>query len=210
MSNIICFCISGILAIWFGFFAFEKGIMLTYYKDSVYWFLTINICLWLLSIAKIYSSQNLASKEYLTKIYSFFKNHWIALAVSLVLMVTGTICCKPEFRIFADEINLLSDSQNLYEARECYTTHSLLEYSNGNKIILAAVLDKRPAFFPYLVSIIHLLSGYKPENVFVLNFIIGFISLFLVYYIIQLFFEKYWGIIGTICLGFLMVRKLTY
>ena len=126
-------------------------------------------------------------------------------------MTLGYNFYEPEFRIFADETNLLSDSQNLYEAQKCFSTHSQLEFSNGGKIILAGVLDKRPALFPYLVSIIHSLTGYSPENVFYFNYTIGFLSLFLTYYLIQLFWGKYWGINGLIYLAsYPLFIKYTY
>ena len=197
----ILFAISGIFALWFGFFAFDNLKMLEFYKDYVFWFLTINIILWIISVLRVYSSDSNSPKESINKAKTFLYNHRIAIIVAFLLMTVSTYFCKPEFRIFADEINLLSDSQNLYEAQECYTTHSVLEYSNGSKIILAAVLDKRPALFPYLISIIHFLTGYRPENAFILNFLSGFLSLILLYYLIQLFWGKYWGISGIIFLA---------
>ncbi len=197
----IFFVISGIFALWFGFFAFDNFKMLELYKDYVFWFLTINIILWIISVLRVYSSNSNSPKESINKAKAFLYNHRIAIIISFLLMLVSTYFCKPEFRIFADEINLLSDSQNLYEAQECYTTHSVLEYSNGSKVILAAVLDKRPALFPYLISIIHFLTGYRPENAFVLNFLSGFLSLILLYYLIQLFWGKYWGISGLIFLA---------
>ena len=175
--------------------------MLEYYKNYIFWFLTINIILWVISILKVYSSGSDKAKESIAKFKTFIFSHKTAILLSFLIMSASVFFCKPEFRIFADEINLLSDSQNLYEAQECYTTHSVLEYSNGGKIILAAVLDKRPALFPYLISIIHFLTGYRPENAFVLNFLTGFLSLFLVYYLIQIFWGKYWGISGMLCLA---------
>ena len=201
LKTLILFVISGILAIWLGFFAFDNITMLEYYKNYVFWFLTINIILWVISILKVYSSGSNNAKESIDKFKVFIHSHKIAILMSFILMAASVNFCKPEFRIFADEINLLSDSQNLYEAQECYTTHSVLEYSNGGKIILAAVLDKRPALFPYLISIIHFLTGYRPENAFIINFLTGFLSLILVYYLIQLFWGKYWGISGILCLA---------
>ena len=198
MKTLILFVISGILAIWFGFFAFDNITMLEYYKDYIFWFLTIDILLWIISLIKVCSSNSSKAKE---SFNAFIRNHGITILISFLLMAITTYICKPEFRIFADEINLLSDSQNLYEAQECYTTHSVLEYSNGGKVILAAVLDKRPALFPYLISIIHFITGYRPENAFVLNFLTGFFSLILIYYLIQLFWGKYWGISSMICLA---------
>ena len=68
-------------------------------------------------------------------------------------------------------------------------------------MLLKRVIDKRPAFFPYLLSIIHTLLGYRPENIFLLNLIFGILSLFFIYYLIQLIWGKLWGISGLILLA---------
>ena len=50
----------------------------------------------------------------------------------------------------------------------------------GAFVILEGMMDKRQLFFPFLVSILHDLTGYRPENAFVLNGILTFVFLGLV------------------------------
>ena len=47
-------------------------------------------------------------------------------------------------------------------------------------MILDGMMDKRPLFFPFLVSVLHDVSGYRPANSFVLNGGLTFVFLGLV------------------------------
>ena len=48
-------------------------------------------------------------------------------------MVFAVFACKPDIRITADETNLISTSQNLYEKKECFVVVSSCETENGKK-----------------------------------------------------------------------------
>jgi hypothetical protein len=50
----------------------------------------------------------------------------------------------------------------------------------GTFMILDGMMDKRPLFFPFLVSVLHDVSGYRPANSFVLNGGLTFVFLGLV------------------------------
>ena len=50
----------------------------------------------------------------------------------------------------------------------------------GAYVIIEGMMDKRQLFFPFLVSILHDLIGYRPSNAFVLNGILVFVFLPLV------------------------------
>ena len=195
----LLFAFSGILAIWLGFFAFDKKTMTEFYKNSVYWFLTLNCFLFIISSVKFFCNSKYCNSQ---NIIGFFKYHWVALLLSLVFMILGSISCKQDFIVLSDETNLLSDSQSFYNLKQCFINCASLEFSNGKKDILTGIIDKRPAFFPYLVSLIHSLIGYRANNIFVLNFIVGYLSLFFIYYLIFLLFRsRLWGINGLICLA---------
>lgn len=51
-------------------------------------------------------------------------------------------------------------------------------------------MDKRPVFYPFLVAGLHALSGYRPQNGFVLNFIAGFGVLIAGYFTVLRFLPK--------------------
>jgi hypothetical protein len=72
------------------------------------------------------------------------------------------------FKILMDEILLLGTSMGMH-----FDKHPLYPIRGhdlqGAFQLLDGRLDKRPLFQPFLVSTLHDLTGYRPENVFVLN-----------------------------------------
>lgn len=84
------------------------------------------------------------------------------------------------FKILMDEIMLLGTSMGLH-----FDKHPLVAIRGhdlqGAFQLLDGMLDKRPLFQPFLVSTLHDLTGYRPENVFVLNTGLTFLLLALVY-----------------------------
>ena len=84
------------------------------------------------------------------------------------------------FKILMDEIMLLDTSMGLhFDKHPLYAIrgHDL----QGAFQLLDGRLDKRPLFQPFLVSTLHDLTGYRPENVFVLNTALAFGVLALAY-----------------------------
>ncbi|MFM7749558.1 MAG: glycosyltransferase family 39 protein, partial [Opitutaceae bacterium] len=80
------------------------------------------------------------------------------------------------FKIVMDELMLLGTSMSMHLDR------TVLTPLRGNDIqgafeILDGVVDKRPLFFPFLLSLVHDVSGYRPGNAFVLNGVLTFVLL---------------------------------
>ncbi len=99
-----------------------------------------------------------------------------------VIAFGGTVLIVHEsfgFKIVMDEVMLVGTSMNMH------FTRTVLAPIRGADVqgvfrIFEGVLDKRQLFFPFLVSILHDLIGYRPENAFVLNAILAFVFLALV------------------------------
>ena len=88
----------------------------------------------------------------------------LILGCGLVLLVHE----KYGFKILMDEVMLLGTSMGMH-----FDKHPLVPVRahdlQGAFQLLDGQLDKRPLFHPFLVSILHDLTGYRPENVFALN-----------------------------------------
>jgi hypothetical protein len=108
--------------------------------------------------------------------------HWprwpaaLIIGCGLVLLVHETY----GFKILMDEVMLLGTSMSMHLDK------TALVPQRGNDILgafqlLAGQLDKRPLFQPFLVSVLHDFTGYRPENVFVLNTALTFVLLGLTY-----------------------------
>ena len=191
--NLLLFVISGILAIYLGLFQISFIDKSDLYVHSIYYWLSINILLLLSTLYEVVNNEKIT-------FIGFFKKHRLALIISSVLIILSFFNCKPEFRIFADEMVLLSTSQNLYESKECYADMSLIKHPDGNKEVLSKIIDKRPALFSYLTSVIHSIIGYSYKNPFILNFVCGILILFFFYLLVSLKYGRFYGILGLLCL----------
>ena len=105
---------------------------------------------------------------------------WLSVGIvalgGVVLLVHETF----GFKIVMDEIMLLGTSMSMHLDK------TVLVPVRGNDIqgtfaILDGMMDKRPLFFPFLVSLLHDLTGYRPANAFVLNGTLSFVFLGLVF-----------------------------
>lgn len=84
------------------------------------------------------------------------------------------------FKILMDEVMLLGTSMSMHFDKTALVPmrgHDI----QGAFQLLAGQLDKRPLFHPFLLSVLHDLTGYRPENAFALNTILTFVLLTLTY-----------------------------
>jgi hypothetical protein len=100
----------------------------------------------------------------------------------VVVLLGGTVLIVHEsfgFKIVMDEVMLAGTSMSMHLNRSVVVP---IRGSNiqGAFVIVEGMMDKRQLFFPFLVSILHDITGYRPENAFVLNAILIFIFLGLV------------------------------
>ena len=179
--------ITTILAFYWGFFAFSNVEMKKLYISWVYYILSANILLWLFAIVKT------KSNNWISEFTKYLKKHKWAIIKALILTVCGALVSKPEFRVLADETNLLSMSQALYEDRECKNYTSATYYYYGFKNVISYEVDKRPALFPLTVSFVHSLLGYRPSNAFIVNILACFFSLIVLYNLVTSQFGRFWG-----------------
>jgi hypothetical protein len=86
------------------------------------------------------------------------------------------------FKILMDEVMLLGTSMSFHFDRTALVAmrgHDI----QGAFQLLGGQLDKRPLFDPFLLSVLHDFTGYRPENAFVLNAGLTFVLLGLAYHV---------------------------
>jgi len=106
--------------------------------------------------------------------------HWPGLLVGLLGAVFWQVHEPHEFKVLFDEHVLAGTAYNMHFERTA-TYPSYAHFVNGRLYPLLPALDKRPLLYPFLVSVTHDLTGYRPENSFVVNGLLGFVLLGLVY-----------------------------
>lgn len=137
-----------------------------------YWCLLVIFCCWLWSLWRVRGRDEWRLPRGLPE--------W---GVVLLVLAGGALWQAHEthgYKILADESLLVGTSQTLHFDRDVgYPVRAT--NVQGPFQILQSVLDKRPYFFPFLVSLVHDLTGYRVENAFWFNTILGFGFLGLIY-----------------------------
>ncbi|HVU32616.1 MAG TPA: glycosyltransferase family 39 protein [Opitutaceae bacterium] len=114
--------------------------------------------------------------------WRFRREHGAVLA--LVAVCGGLLLAHERygFKVLADEELLVGTSMDMHYVRQvAYPIRAT--NIQGPFQVLQSVLDKRPFFYPFLVSLAHDLTGYRVENAFYVNTVLGFVFLGLAFVI---------------------------
>ena len=171
--RLILLLLTAALAVVLGFLAFtpEQSLQAVIYGG--YWAMLILTLLFGWSLLKLAreSGESLAGWK--------DRPRWPAALIigcGLLLLVHETY----GFKILMDEVMLLGTSMSMHFNKDALVPmrgHDI----QGAFQLMAGQLDKRPLFQPFLVSVLHDLTGYRPENVFALNTMLTFVLLTLAY-----------------------------
>ncbi|HEY4300815.1 MAG TPA: glycosyltransferase family 39 protein [Candidatus Didemnitutus sp.] len=165
--------LNGIAALVLGFFTFTPDQSLNAVIHGGYWAMLI------LTVLFGWSLLRLARKSF---------SGWSAWRSAprwplVLILVCGLVLLVHEaygFKILMDEVMLLGTSMSMHFQKVALVPMRANDIQGAFQIV-AGQLDKRPLFQPFLVSLIHDLTGYRPENVFVLNTVLTFVLLALAF-----------------------------
>ena len=104
-------------------------------------------------------------------IVAWAKENWPGLVIALGVTVVAWLAIHPALRLLSDEANLVGTSRNLFSSRTATFTVSGKNYYDSYWDVDVAI-DRRPALFPFLVSLVHVVRGYSYENVFLFNLLL--------------------------------------
>ncbi len=115
--------------------------------------------------------------------------------VALIACLIGTLFLftrEPrEYKIVHDEPTIINTSQNLHLYRD-----PVIKEQVHMEVISPSLVDKRPFFFAFLVSIFHDILGYDVNNGNIVNFLMTFLLLAAVYLLLTLVKSPKAGYIG--------------
>jgi len=135
---------------------------------------------------------------------TFFGRYRIGLLVALLGTFFLEVNEPRQFKVLLDEFVISSVARNMHFSREA-TFSDRAHNVNDRLEIFDAHIDKRPFFFQFTLSCLHDITGYRPQNVFVLNGIATFLLLFSAYY----FGVQYGGWrLGIACVGLWLALPL--
>jgi len=104
-------------------------------------------------------------------IAAWAKENWPGLVLAFVVTAIAWLAIEPALRILSDEANLVGTSRNLFSSRTATFTISGKNYFDSYWDVDVAI-DRRPALFPFLVSLVHVVRGYSYRNVFLFNLLV--------------------------------------
>jgi hypothetical protein len=121
--------------------------------------------------------------------YRAFRSWRFSVSIHAAPLAAATACAlflqlhEPHrLRVMYDEYVLIGISRGMHLDRQAFVDGSA-GYASGNVVRLQGGVDKRPLLFPFLLSLIHDITGYRISNVYVLN---GVISLGLLWFVFWL------------------------
>ncbi|HNX76747.1 MAG TPA: hypothetical protein PLM07_01415 [Candidatus Rifleibacterium sp.] len=186
-------CLAAANAIYYGFFGLERQRMETLYNDYTWYFIAVALFLWV--------QQLIRQLPALEEFKEGFRRHAFPLLAALGITLAGLFAAPPDFRILADETNLLGMSMAMYDEHACYNPTQAVSYYHGMNRVISKVTDMRPGFFPFAVSALHSATGYRSANAFAVNAMAGFACLFLLYYLVQMPFGRFWGVVAMLLMA---------
>ena len=130
------------------------------YVDGVFWFLLASFAL--LGTTAV-APLRAASRAELLRLSVVVAAAGAVTAISFAVVV-------PRYRILADETNLVSTSLSLFVDRSLHNITAVLHTADGQLQILTQGVATRPALFPFLLAILHLVFGYHAWFAFAVNF----------------------------------------
>jgi hypothetical protein len=126
---------------------------------------------------------------------AWLKDNWRGLVLAAAVSLVAILSIQPALRVLADETNLLGVSKNLYFNRtaDFATTGKWYYEAYWN---LNVTTDRRPALFPFLLSLIHSFRGYSYTNAFHINAILIPLFVFVAYRLAKSLGGEVFGILA--------------
>lgn len=171
--RLLCLAASGIAAIQLGFATFSPAVAAIILRRGGYALMMVTLVCWLWA----------AWKNRPDRARVLF---WVTGEGRLVLAAIGGLVALAVFtapylyKVLYDEAVIQSTATTMQWHREVGAITRAFAY-DGSLHLLGSYLDKRPYFFPFLVSLIHDFTGWREANAFVLNTVLLPVVLMLVY-----------------------------
>jgi hypothetical protein len=175
LLRLALFGCTAVAAVFFGFVAFSVDDSRSVLRFGGYYVILITFALWLVALWRTYRSR--ADRTPLPR-------RELAFAGGAIALFTVMALTHEDFRskILYDEYVLQSTAYNLHFFRD--NSAIVRGYEIGGVFLsLDSYVDKRPGFFPFMVSLVHDVAGYRPANAFALNAALFVLTLALVYWI---------------------------
>ena len=155
----------------------KEALQEIFYADWTYYITTLLVFLWGRAILKVWLARGL-------NIRAVVEENWPGIMLSLALCCLVLITIEPKARIMDDEAKLVSQSQAMFFMKKAVTLYSA-EFERGHITSYTTTPAIRPPLFPYMLHLVHIVSGFRFENAFALNSIALFSLLVSVFVLVK-------------------------
>ena len=114
------------------------------------------------------------------KCRTYARVHWIGLVISLSGGLFYQLHEPHRLKVLFDEFGFSGIAYNMHFGRNA-SFPARAHFFNGRLNVLNHGIDKRSLLFPFLISVVHDLSGYRVVNVYILNAVLACALLLIVY-----------------------------
>lgn len=173
VKRLVLWALIGVGAIWLGFKAFAPKSAGELIKAWGYYGIAATFAWWV-----VLGAQSLARTTW--RGGPTRREWWQVAGLATALTGVAIMTTPYSYKILFDEVVIQSTAWNMHMEREIGALGRAYEVE-GLLRSLQSYLDKRPYFFPFLVSLIHDVTGYRPFNAQFLNTALMPASLGLIY-----------------------------
>jgi len=170
-------------ALYLGFFAFEGEDAVAFVKVRGYWIMLFTFGLLVIHLG--------------LRLVRFLRGGgirripWPAVFFLLGFSVVVSLLEEDGYKVVMDEPVLATTSLQMHQEREAITVARAFELDE-HFLLLDAYVDKRPHFFPFLLSVMHDLSGYRGLQGVVLNWLLTPMLFWLLYLVVRRLTKDEW------------------
>ncbi len=197
---LIGFAAVSVLTLWLGFIAIPVDDALGMVRRWGYWAIAFSTLTSVAGLGFIFRHSIVVGWEDFC--HRRWRLWWLFPAVLAACLIFALTREEAGFKIVMDEPILVGTSQVMHESRLLFTPTRAYNYE-GAFTLSDGFIDKRPNLFPFLLSVVHDVSGYRVGNVFVLNALLGLALLALVYgfgVALKVPWVGLWGMVALIAL----------
>jgi hypothetical protein len=193
LIRLALFGLAAVAAVYFGFIGLGVETAGTLVKRFGYYVMLLTFVLWVAALWRLWR-ERIPSPV-------MSRREWLGAGVVIALFTLMVLQSEPfRSKILYDEFVLQSTAFNLHYFRDTATMVRGYEVL-GTFLSLDSYLDKRPNFYPFLVSLIHDFTGYRTANAYWLNAVLYPTCLGLAYYLGRRIARQWGAFLAVLLLG---------
>lgn len=187
------FGVAAVTAVYLGFIGLGVDTAGMLVKRYAYYVILLTFALWVAALWRLWVRRAPGG--------DIGRRELLAAGAVIGLFSVMAVTAEPfRSKVLYDEFVLQSTAFNMHYFRDTATMvrgYNIL----GTFLSLDNYLDKRPNFYPFLISLVHDLTGYRPANAYALNAALYPLTLGLAYYLGRRIARQWGAFLAVILLG---------